>query len=184
MWDLDGVACEWVGPFYKWLCEIEDFEPTPWITWHHYRNHGMTDQEFVVRLTQYAEDGGFGDQVPSPGFQDAVKQIAAAGHIQCVVTDRPAPAHADTAWWVDTFAPEIDSVEFDKDKTIFKHNGPPTYYGIDDRVENVEAMRKAGIYAYLLTRPWNEESDLPRVASLAEFVQVVTRTEVMDTIFE
>lgn len=174
MWDLDGVACEWVGPFYKRLCEWEGFEPTPWVTWHHYRNHGMSDEAFVKRLMQYAEEGGFGGQIPAPDFPAVVKQIHEAGHVQCVVTDRPDSAQADTAWWIDTFAPEIDTIDFGRDKTVFKKHGPPTYYAIDDRVENVEAMRKRGIFAYLLTRPWNEESNLPRVASLRDFAHIVT----------
>lgn len=173
MWDLDGVACIWVDPFYKKLCAWENYSPTPWITWHHYRTHGMSDEAFVKRLTQYAEEGGFGDQTPVPGFQEAVQQIHAAGHSQHVVTDRPAIATADTEWWIDTYAPEIATITISRDKTVFKQYGPPTYYALDDRVENVESMRKAGIFAYLLTWPWNENADLPRVSTLSEFADIV-----------
>lgn len=177
MWDLDGVATLWVENFYPWLCEIEGWEYVPgaWKIWHHYRNHEMTDEQFVARLTQYAEEGGFGDQTPVPGFAEAVKQIKEGGHTQHVVTDRPGPAAADTAWWLDTYAPEIDTLTMSRDKTVFKDFGDPTYYAIDDRVENVEALRKAGVFAYLLTWPWNADSDLPRVNSLEEFVGKINR---------
>ena len=175
MWDLDGVATLWVDPFYEKLCEWEDLTPTEWDTWHHYRTHGIGDEQFVKHLNQYADEGGFGGQVPVPGFQDAVIQLHGAGHSQHVVTDRPEGAVADTLWWVDTYAPEIDTVDFRRDKTVFKQQGPPTYYAIDDRVENVEALRKAGVFAYLLTWPWNKDADLPRVATLAEFVEKVNR---------
>lgn len=175
MWDYDGVATLWVDPFYAKLCEWEDLTPTEWDTWHHYRTHGIEDADFVNHLVRYAEDGGFADQVPVPGFRDAVQRIHNAGHTQHVVTDRPDAAQADTLWWTDTYAPEIDTVEFSRDKTVFKQQGPPTYYAIDDRVENVEALRKAGVYAYLLTWPWNADSDLPRVNTLDEFAGKILR---------
>jgi hypothetical protein len=51
--------------------------------------------------------------------------------------------------------------------------GPGPYYALDDRVENVQSMIDAGIHAFLLTRPWNEHADLPRVSSVAEYVDLV-----------
>lgn len=137
----------------------------------------MTDQQFVAHLSEYADDGGFAEQTPVPGFREAVIQLHEAGHTQHVVTDRPDAAVADTLWWTDTYAPEIDTVEFNRDKAVFKEQGPPTYYAIDDRVENVESLRKAGVYAYLLTWPWNADSDLPRVNTLDEFVGKVIRQQ-------
>ena len=177
MWDLDGVACLFVEGFYPRLREWEDLTPTEWETWHHYRTHGISDQDFVKHLHTYAEEGGFGQQEPVPGFIKAVRDIHAAGHLQCVVTDRPQIAAADTEWWIDTYAPEIKTIDIDRDKTVFKRHGGPTYYAIDDRVENVEALRKAGVFAYLLRWPWNEQSDLPSVNTLEEFVDKVLRRD-------
>ena len=173
MWDLDGCATLWVESFYPRLCEWEDLTPTEWDTWHHYRTHGVSDTDFVKHLGQYAEEGGFADQTPVPGFAEAVKQIAAAGHTQHVVTDRPEIALADTAWWIDEYAPEIDTLEISRDKTVFMSQGEGPYFAIDDRVENVTALRAAGVDAYLMTWPWNVDSDLPRVATLQEFADIV-----------
>lgn len=175
MLDLDGVACGWVPNFYPWLCAQEGFEPTDWRIWHHYRNHGMTDAAFVARLTQYAAEGGFGEQTPTPGITEMVRDLVAAGHTVHVVTDRPEPAFADTSWWCAEYIPDYTSLTVSRDKTVFKDFGDPTYYALDDRVENVEAMRKAGIFAYLYTWPWNEASDLPRVGSLEEYRDKVLR---------
>lgn len=174
MWDLDGVACGWVPNFYPWICEKEGWEATEWLTWHHYRNHEMTDEAFVARLTEYAAEGGFGDQVPNPEFITGVIALAEAGFAQHVVTDRPPIAEADTAWWLDTFAPDIDSLTISRDKTVFKEFSDGPYFAIDDRVENVQNMAEAGIQAYLLTSPWNLDSGLPRVATINEFVSLVT----------
>lgn len=173
MWDLDGVACLFVENFYPKLCEWNDLTPTEWNTWSHHHTHGISDADFVKHLVQYGAEGGFGDQKPVPGFREAVTQIHRAGHTQCVVTDRPETAHADTAWWVEEYAPQMDTLDFSRDKTVFKVHGGPTYYAIDDRVENVEALRKAGVFAYLLTWPWNAASDLPRVTTLQEFADIV-----------
>lgn len=182
MWDLDGVACGWVENFYPWICAKEGWEETDWITWHHYRTHEMHDEEFVARLTEYAEEGGFGDQLPNNGFSGCVKMLNALGHSQHVVTDRPAIAEADTAWWLSEYGPEIDSLTISRDKTVFKEYGPGPYFAIDDRVENVEAMRAAGIEAFLLTKPWNEDADLPRVTTLTEFVTLVHNRTFCDTV--
>lgn len=176
MWDHDGVISGWVENFYPWICGHKEWVPKPWLTWHHYREHEMHDQEFVQWLNRYAEEGGFGDQEIKPGIREAVIQIKAAGHTQHVVTDRPAVAEADTAWWMETFLPEIDTLTISRDKTVFKSYGPPTYFAIDDRVENVEAMRKVGIFAYLMDAPWNEHADLPRVRTPQEFADIVCRT--------
>lgn len=176
MWDLDGVACGFVPPFNPWLCALKGFTQTPWNTWHHYRTYGLSDEEFVELLTQYAAEGGFGEQVPNPEFITGVIALAEAGFEQHVVTDRPAIAEADTAWWLDTFAPDIDSLTISRDKTVFTTFSEGPYYAIDDRVENVQAMIEGGVRAFLLTAPWNVDANLPRVSSIGEFVSFVTLT--------
>lgn len=173
MWDLDGVACGWVENFYPWICEKEGWEPTDWETWHHYRTHEMHDEAFVARLTEYAEEGGFGDQIANAGFTSCVEILHSLGHTQHVVTDRPAIAEADTAWWLHEHAPLMDSLTISRDKTVFMEYGEGPYYAIDDRTENVANMRAKGINAFLLTKPWNVDADLPRVSTLSEFVMEV-----------
>lgn len=179
MWDNDGVMSGWFPNFYPWVCEQEGWDAIEDCAhgehgWHFYRRHGMTDEAFVARLTEYGEIGGFAEQVIYPGVREAVIQIKSHGHTQHIVTDRPAIAEADTAWWVDTYCPEIDTLTLSRDKTVFKEYGPPTYYAIDDRHENVVNLRKAGVFAYLLSRPWNSHSDQPRVASVQDFAHIVT----------
>jgi len=173
MWDNDGVMSDWVGNFYPWLCAREGWVETEWEIWHHYRNHEMHDVEFVEALKEYASLGGFAEQQMFPGVREAIQRIKDAGHTQHVVTDRPDAAHADTAWWVDTFAPEIDTLSFGRDKTVFKAYDDGPYYAIDDRIENVQSMIDAGINAVLLDQPWNREADLPRVYTAEEFAELV-----------
>jgi hypothetical protein len=173
MWDHDGVISDWVGNFYPWICDQEGWVQTEWEIWHHYRNHEMHDAEFVERLKQYAAEGGFGEHEIFPDVRDAVRRIKAAGHSQHVVTDRPDAAHADTAWWMHEYLPEIDTLTFGRDKTVFKDYGDGPYFALDDRIENVQAMCDAGISAVLMDRPWNRDSYLPRVYSADEFADAV-----------
>lgn len=174
MWDNDGVMSDWVGNFYPWLCKKMGWVQTEWEIWHHYRNHEMHDAEFVAALKEYAEEGGFAEQQIYSDVRTAIQKIKAHGDSQHVVTDRPEAAQADTAWWVDTYTPEIDTLSFSRDKTVFKEYDDGPYYALDDRVENVQAMIDAGIQAFLLDRPWNRNVDLPRVFSATEFAEVVT----------
>lgn len=177
MWDNDGVVSGWVDNFYPWLCEREGWVQTDWEIWHHYRNHEMHDAEFVEALKEYAAAGGFADQTMFPGVREAIQRIKEAGHTQHMVTDRPDAAHADTAWWVHTYVPEIDTLTFSRDKTVFKEYDDGPYFAIDDRVENVESMIAAGINAVLLDQPWNRQSDLPRVYTAEEFAELVCSAE-------
>lgn len=177
MWDHDGVISDWVGNFYPWLCAKEGWEQSTWEIWHHYRNHGMQDEHFVARLKEYATEGGFGDQKIYDGVATTVSLLKRAGYTQHVVTDRPAAAEADTAWWMDTYLPDIDTLTFGRDKTVFKEFSDGPYYAIDDRVENVQALIDADIEAYLMDRPWNRDSSLPRVGNVYEFLAILVSPE-------
>lgn len=176
MLDLDGVLNPFIDTFHPW-CEktlgrvLED----PISEWHFYRKWDITDEQFLGLLNSFGEAGGFAESPPYEGSAEIVSSLTEAGHTVHIVTDRPACAIADTAWWVEQYIPGYTSLTISRDKTVFKQYGTPTYYGLDDRVENVEKLRIAGVYGYLFTRPWNAESNLPRVSTLEEFEAIVLR---------
>lgn len=181
MWDNDGVMSGWFPNFYPKLCTWEGWTQIPDCAhgehgWHFYRRHGMTDEQFVARLNQYAAEGGFAEQIPEPELSEAVRRLHAAGFSQHVVTDRPAIAEADTAWWLNEHAPLIDTLTVSRDKTVFKAYGPAPYFAIDDRVDNVVKLLDADVQAYVLDRPWNQHAQLPRVYGLLEFADTVVAT--------
>ena len=182
MLDLDGVANLWVDPFHPFMLEHPRFvehiglvEQTDWETWHHYRTYGCTDELFVEILQDFARAGLFTDAPPFPGVPEAMQRLSAAGHTIHVVTDRPEFVIEETRNWLTKHDIPADTVTIGRDKTVFKNYGPGPYYAIDDRVENVQAMRDAGVNAYLLTWPWNESSELPRVSSVDEYVDIVLK---------
>lgn len=181
MLDNDGVMSGWFENHYPWLCNEEGWEQIPDAAhgehgWYFYRRHGMSDEAFVKRLNEYAALGMFADQKPEPDLREALQRLKAAGVGLHAVTDRPAVAEADTAWWMNEYAPEVDSLTISRDKTVFMQYGPAPYFAIDDRVENVEKLTEAGVNAVLLDRPWNQHASFPRVYSLIEFAERVIAT--------
>lgn len=55
-----------------------------------------------------------------------------------------------------------------KSAHIDKFEGKIVHY-IDDSIHHIKDFTSKGIHAVLLDRPWNQDSDLPRVVSLIEF---------------
>lgn len=178
MADLDGVMNPWEPVFHPWLfrhsiVKALKVKYTPWKDWHHYRTYGIDDKTFVELLQEFAREGLFTSVAPFDGSAEAMKRLHDAGHTIHVVTDRPDFIVDDTKAWLENHGCPFDSVTISRDKTIFKQFGPEPYYAIDDRTENVRAMREAGISAFLLTSPWNVDADLPRVDSVGEYVNIV-----------
>lgn len=181
MGDLDGVFNEFVEPAHPDLCEhfeIPEEDRKPWLTWnHHIDAYGRTNEEFVVWLTKFAEKGLFTAAPPRLGTVEAIRRVTDAGHTLHIVTDRPEAAHDATRFWLDDHDFPYETLQFSRDKTVFMDLVPGPYYAIDDRVENVQALRKAGVNAFLLTWPWNAHADLPRVSSVDAFANLVLNIE-------
>lgn len=177
MLDLDGVIYPWVDTFQPWLEDKLDIEMGVWDTWHHYRTIGIADADFVEHLHDFAAVGGFTWAAPFGETVDALWRLARAGHHIHVVTDRPGNAAVYTMTWLMAHNVPHDSITVGRDKTVFTEFGPGPYYAIDDRVENVQALRDHGVEAFLLTWPWNTHVDLPRVSSVAEYVEIVLARE-------
>lgn len=178
--DLDGVINPWVGPFHPYMLAHELFlatahtyEMSDWNEWHHYRNYGIVDPDFVKMLQDFAREGRFTSGPPFEGTPEAVRRLHDGGVSIHVVTDRPPFVLDETVAWLKTYDIPFDSVEIGRDKTVFMRRGPAPYFGIDDRVENVQALVDAGVQAYLLTAPWNEHANLPRVNTVDEYVDIV-----------
>lgn len=135
--------------------------------WYFYREQ-MSDQQFVDIISNAPAvfDG--------PAFVGAVAAVnKIAEHSETViVTDRPSTMVDQTRQWLDRHG--LQHIEFliSKDKTVLNPG-----IAVDDRLENVIAMRAAGIDAYLLRRDWNRSGkDLPSVKDMKEFATIVTES--------
>lgn len=177
--DLDGVINNWVTPFNPYLCKVMGYEETPWLDWYHYRNYGCSDEQFVKILHQFADEGLFTAAPPFEGTVEALQRLHSMGHTIHVVTDRPPQIAQETQTWLKEHDIPFDTFDLGRDKTIFKAHGPGPYYGIDDRDSNTRALLDAGVRAYVLEWPWNIDSGLPSVKSVAEYVDIVIEEQLL-----
>ena len=168
--DLDGVVNNWVTPFNAFICAKRGFRLTDWSDWYHYRTYGLTDEDFLSDLHEFAKMGLFTHGEPFPGVVEPLQLLHAEGHTIHVVTDRPDYIQDETADWLQRHKIPFDTLEVSRDKTIFMKHGPGPYYGLDDKVQNVDALTEARVRAFLLRWPWNAHSF---VNTVQEYVDIV-----------
>jgi 5'(3')-deoxyribonucleotidase len=131
--------------------------------------------------SDFAARGGYLNTPPIPEAAEAMRELYYAGHRIHLVTARGFMAHAQdirnwTYEWVDEFAIPWHTLTFAKDKVAAQIAvGAGFDYAIDDSPKNVEALRSAGIEAYLLDHAHNldhpYEHRVPSAASFAKIIQ-------------
>lgn len=179
--DLDGVIYPFDVNVKAYLeftgVDISGFGPA--LHWHFYRDWGYSDAEFVD-ICNRGVDAGFIFAVGDP-FDDAVdawRRIKEAGNSIHIATDRgfgaPGNSERNTLKYLADNGLEYDSITFTSDKTSV-----PVDVFIEDKLENYDALEAAGIPAFLITRPWNDQvDDRRRVSGMAEFADIITGVSV------
>lgn len=174
--DLDGVLYNWHASLRQHLGLDESVAPDP-TEWSFHEAWGMTLEDFL----QAAHEGVDADVIfswgdPLPGAEECLARVKAVGHTIHIVTDRragsPGNAQSNTMRWLHKHGLPYDTVTFARDKTIADVD-----LFIDDKVENYDAMARAGKLVYLLDRPWNQvEESAPfrrrRIGTLEEYAVI------------
>jgi hypothetical protein len=183
MIDLDGVNfvfsdslkryLEWAG--IRKPGEIPDGE-TP--TWNFFEGPGwnMTLGEFLQHCND-AADAGF--LFAGPTREGALEMFDALwNHYYkiVIITDRPFGSTPEvsrqiTRDWLEQHSLRYHQLIFSADKTCAQ-----TDYGIEDKIENYDALDAVGTKVYLINRPWNQVEggdSRRRVNTLAEFTEAV-----------
>jgi uncharacterized HAD superfamily protein len=155
------------------------FMPTSWAPHEEYAAHSGRD----IRLEDWWEALGAAldwmyDAPPIEGAVDALWRLREAGHRVHLITARGTrlsaicPTIQEHTWkWVLDYNVPADSLTFSKDKTV-----KPTQWFVDDSIDNVLNLAKAGTRTYLLTMPWNAERPWPlRVNTVAEFADIILK---------
>lgn len=180
--DWDDVVMPWYDKAVEVCREAgicpADLTPT---TWSMHEEMGCTLDEWIDALDVATESGVLYDTVPMEGAVEAMRKLYFEGHYIHIVTARGTfhgnrwndKIQALTKAQIEEFAVPHHSVTFTRDKTIV-----PTDYFIDDNLRNYQALRAAGVQAFLLNRPWNEgeEHNVPwshRVGRVSEFADIV-----------
>lgn len=182
-WDVDGVGhtfsagvhdhmrCEGVEHLWK------SVPGDPY--WNWYAAWGWTDKEFVDFCNRAADHGCLFTGHVRDGYKESIQRVHDAGHDIIIVTDRsfgssPSVSEQLTLDWFDKEGIYYDDIVFSRDKTVVW-----TDTFIDDKIDNYEALRRAGTNAFLLTRPWNIVTDGPdyrmRVDTIEEYANAIVR---------
>jgi hypothetical protein len=173
VWDEDNVLYQWARQFNVFMGRPADEE---WTEWSHYKVWGMTTPEFLAKLEEFSNEGGYAqgephwDGVMALGALNAHKRI---GNVS--VTAKPnRRAFDDAGDWLRSFGIVIPRY-MSEDKTIMVSAAHDRkIFGIDDNVGHVEAMLSAGMDAYLRDQPWNRYAEhLPRVDDALDFTYIV-----------
>lgn len=174
--DVDGVLYNWHASLRQFLGFDVERAPDP-TQWHFHDQWGITQEE-LGRAAVEGVDAGvvltWGD--PLPGAKETLDRVRALGHSIHIVTDRsagsPGNAQAATMKWLHVHNLPYDTITFARDKTIVNVD-----MFIDDKLENYDAMVRAGTPVYLLDQPWNQDPVIGRrrLSSLEQYGDVIQR---------
>lgn len=180
--DWDDVVMPW-HPVAVQVCRDAGLCPADVnpVSWGMHEEMGISLEAWVDAINRATISGVLYDTEPYPDALDAMRRIALAGHYVHIVTARgtfpnnPLNDHIQKITWaqIEKHAFGVTSVTFTRDKTSV-----PCDFFIDDNANNYEALCQAGVEAYLLTRPWNENHHAyRRVSTPGEFADIILNLE-------
>lgn len=146
--------------------------PTPKPYWDWYKDWKWTTPQFLKFCNDGADAGYIFRGNVREGAVEAVWEVKEAGHKIIVITDRqfgttPEVSHnATREWWREYNFPDYDELHFSADKTC-----APTDIFVEDKYQNYVDLRLAGTETYLVTRPWNEDYDIPSECRLSGIIE-------------
>lgn len=178
-YDVDGVGHIFSAGFYDHMVHegVESLwksGPTPHPYWNWYHDYNWSDQEFVEFCNRAADHGCLFQGHVREGYKESIEEVRAMGHYIVIVTDRPFGSNPEvskelTYKWFEDEDIKYDSIIFSSDKTVGN-----TDFFIDDKIENYDALRSAGMNAVLINRAWNlDNDDRFRVDSMQEYTDII-----------
>lgn len=184
MFDLDGCYYNFGDSVKRYLEQtnrghIWKSGPTPQPFWNFFEDWGWDIKDFVKLCNEGADAGVIFTGPMRDGGKEAWDRIEATGNQIIIATDRsfgttPEVSEKNTLEWLEEHELWYDELWF----TNVKPDCEPDV-AVDDKAENFYALLEAGVDAYLIDRPWNQEVDaghrrLPDVLAFAEIVENLT----------
>lgn len=159
IFDIDDCLMPWAETVHLKCIEAGIAEPnSTWTRWNMYEDWGRTRDEWLAVVNTLVVPDGIYHQPPYPGVLEALDDLWQAGGEIHLVTARGFFDHAEQirAWteeWVETFyIPGRLHFAQDKGRVALEIGAT---HAIDDRLDNVKDLKKAGVDAYLMTQPHN-----------------------------
>lgn len=179
--DLDGVAHVFGDSVHNHLLHtgrghLWKSGPTPDPYWDWYKDWGWTSKQFVDFCHEAADCGCLFNGPVREGWVEMMNKIAEDGHYVVIITDRafgssPEVSQKITVEWLRQHCIYYDELIFSADKTCRW-----TDFYIDDKIENYDALTRAGTKAFLLNRPWNKITGgdaRNRIDKLSEYTDAI-----------
>ncbi len=167
--DLDGVTYDFVSAITKFVCDKfgrEFPEPT---RWEFYRDWGFTGKEFSALMEEGCGAGVvFHYGKPTIGSVKTIEKLREDNEVIIVTTRGEYAQEATHAWLKKWRIPHDDVILTDK-KDLHELD-----VLLDDHVDNIESVRKAGCRGIVFDRPWNQEVEGERVFTWEEFGELLT----------
>lgn len=191
MVDIDDVLFPWADGIHERAGAAGLHQGQPYTQWSMWEDYLCSKEDWMRVVGEAAEDGFYVDTPPMPGSIEALRRLHWAGDRIHLVTARGFPwpgaehDHSEvikewTQEWVWEHAVPHATLTFAKDKVAAMHElGVFFDFAIDDGPHNFEALRAAGVKAYLLDRPHNrsfEVCDAPigeRVNSVDQWADII-----------
>lgn len=180
-WDVDGVGFNFGDSVYRALCaeglgHLWKSGPNPDPYWDFFRDWGWDINQFIELCNRGADAGIIFSGPVREGYAEGIEAVASMGHEIIIATDRSFGTHPGvseqlTVEWLEQHGIEYDELIFTRDKTDANCD-----FFIDDKLENYDALIKAGTKAYLLNRKWNYVpggDGRLRINTIDEFVDAV-----------
>lgn len=177
--DLDGVLYNFHGAFIDHLRASGQYERYEvkhvFDRWNFFEQWGMSQEEFVSHCNSGVDSGIIFRGPARKRAASSLRRIKKAGNEIHIITDRsfgstPEASKQATYDWLNEHQIPYDSVTFSADKTVVK-----TDMFVEDKLENYDALDKAGTEVYLINRPWNRRTDFRRrISGITEFANIVT----------
>jgi hypothetical protein len=174
--DLDGVCFDFAESLRRYLRSINspfDYEKET-LVWNFFYDWGMTLEQFLQACHDGADAGYVFVGPVRPGTGDALWGLRESGHEIHIATDRffgttPEVSQDHTRNWLAEHGIHYDSLTFTADKTTVEADA-----AIEDKIENYDALEKAGVKCWLVNRAWNQEDDdRRRCNSIFHFSQII-----------
>lgn len=180
VFDIDGVLCDYVGTWYKFL-EKEGI--TPLVKRHELKTLDISitveQGHYVYLKDKYRGDGEKKNALVNDGAQQLLQSVKKAGYKIVVVSARPVKEYhrifSDTIFWLKNNGLNYDAIFFEENKRewVLSHL-KNVVFCVDDDPKQVERLSNSGLLVYMPITEYNKNVPLPqgvqKIQSLSEIV--------------
>lgn len=179
VFDVDDVICNFKESLYKSLVTIgKDIHWSKWNEYNHTVICDMTESQLHIHMKEH---NVIENSLLEPEVQEIFKKLKKVGFKIGLLTARAWHNDAEklTQAFVDKYNLPVDKIVISgfhtgkKSIHIDKFDGEVVAY-IDDSIHHIQDFTDNNIPAFLLDRPWNQNSALLRANTLTEFYDRVS----------